>query len=1263
MSMLENSRSEPEDLVVVGSSAGGIEALSVLVGTLPVGFPAPVVLAQHLDPKRPSNLALILERRASLPIVVVSEHTPLEAGKIYVVPANRHVRIRDGHVELEADHGDRPRPSVDLLLSSAASVYGERLIAVILTGSGSDGAAGAVEVKNAGGTVIIQNPQTAHYPSMPLALPPTGVDHIAELAQIGPLLYDILKGVTLPEPEERAEDALRDILNQVSRQTNIDFRPYKPSTIMRRIARRMAVTHNHTIRDYEQYLESHPEEVGELVMAFLIKVTEFFRDGGAFNYLRDQVLPQLIERGRANGRVLRCWSAGCATGEEPYSLALLIADQLGAELPEWSVKIFATDLDEGAIGYARRGVYPRNVLNNSPEEYRTRFFEPIDQGFRISKALRQMVIFGQQDLSRGAPFPRIDLVVCRNLLIYFKPELQQRVLDLFTYSLHQVNGYLLLGKAETARPSKAKFEMIDKRWKVYRCISGPIALTSPQASAQMNSAVERGGGRRTQVEKQLDQELPAGQLATGPLRWFNEQVLRFLPLGVAVIDRGYRIVTINGVARRLLSIRDGGHDQDFLHAVRGLPYTTVRNAIDTVLRERTSMSLSDLELDPSAGGSGRYLMLTIAMLQGEAGTGDLVLISINDVTDQVQTRRHLEAVQAEQKQLVDELSAANRRLSDINQDLQDANEELQATNEELTLAQEELQATNEEFEATNEELQATNEELETNNEELQATNEELETNNEELQATNEELETTNDELSARTGELQELARMLESERVRLSEIVELAPFSILVLRGRALEVEAFNQRYVRLFENRMVHGRSVEEVVELFWKAGTEVVDIIRAVYQEDTPRTTQRMVALLPDEHGQLIEGYVVYTIIPTHDADGKVDGVVLYAEDVTAQRAREAEQRREQLQLVFDNAEQVALALYDASSAGLVMASRRYLDLVERTHGIAPDAASDRRWHDLTFVAEGAEAEQIWNTALESRSVFHLSEVRRKLERDQGESVWDWHLTPIMDADQPRIVRYMLVSAIEITEQAQARAEIERLDQLKDEFLSLASHELRTPLTTMKGYAQLLERLISSSSSAPDREQRIARLAAQFNGKVNRLQRLVEDLVDVGRLQSGKLALILEPVDLADMLRQAVEDAGMLSGEHTIELHLPRSGAPLVAEGDQMRLMQVVLNLIQNALTHAAQSKRVDVRLSRAGGRARIQVQDYGPGIAPDAQGQLFRRFYQGRFPEPSRSGGLGLGLFIARQIVEQHGGTIGVQSALGEGTTFIVELPLSR
>ncbi|MBV9230834.1 MAG: chemotaxis protein, partial [Chloroflexi bacterium] len=373
MSEEKGANDSPSDLVVVGSSAGGVEALSILVGTLPPDFPAPIVLAQHLDPSRPSSLDLILQRRSVLPIEVVQSSIQLRAGRIYVVPSNRHVSINGHRVEVLEDRLKRPRPSVDTLLSTAATAYGERLVAVILTGSGSDGAVGAIDVKNAGGSVIVQDPQTARYPSMPLALPPTIVDFEVSIEQIGPLLYDLLTGVSIPQTEERTEDVLREILEQVSRQASVDFRPYKTSTILRRIGRRMTVTHNRSMREYADYLKSYPQEVGELVQAFLINVTQFFRDAEAFAYLKSEILPKLIAGARERDRVLRFWTAGCATGEEPYSLAMLLTDILGAELPEWSIKIFATDLDEAAINFARRGLYSENLLKGMPNDYRDRF--------------------------------------------------------------------------------------------------------------------------------------------------------------------------------------------------------------------------------------------------------------------------------------------------------------------------------------------------------------------------------------------------------------------------------------------------------------------------------------------------------------------------------------------------------------------------------------------------------------------------------------------------------------------------------------------------------------------------------------------------------------------------------------------------------------------------------------------------------------------------------------------------------------------------
>ncbi len=859
-----DSSKKPGELVVVGSSAGGVGALTTLVSTLNRNFPAPIVLAQHLDPERPSHLGTILERHSTLPIVVVSEDPPtrLESGKVYVVPANRHVTISDGSVILEDDHGDRPKPSIDRLLSSAAEVYGEHLIAVILTGSGSDGAAGGVNVKNAGGVVIVQNPRTAAYPSMPQSLPPTAVDHVVEMEHIGPLLYDILLGVDLPETE-KVDDPMRDLLTQVSAQTNIDFRNYKSSTIVRRIGRRMAVTRNATIREYAEFLRSHPDEIQELVKAFLIKVTGFFRDPEAFEVIKTSILPLLLDHARENGRSLRLWSAGCATGEEAYSLALLVAEQLGPDFPEWNIKIFATDLAVDAINFARRGIYPENVLDDLPDEYRDRFFEQTDHGYRISKALRQVIIFGHQDISRGVPFPRIDLVSCRNLLIYLKPELQQFVLDLFAYSLHQSHGFLFLGKAETTRPTKANYELINKKWKVYRCLSGPQALpiheTLPARNAKIVGEFRKHLAAPGAITNPI--EAAGGAIDVTQLRRINESMLRYTDVAIVIIDRDYRIVIINAMARRLLGVRDIPYDQDFLHTVRGIPYQEVRKAIDTAFREHTTSNLSEVELDHAAEGLGGFVNLTIMTMQTEHSGPELAVITVMDVTEFVQTKRRLEAAQREHADLVSELSEANRRYSTMNKELQDANEELQAANEELMLTQEELQATNEEFESTNEELQATNEELETNNEELQATNEEL--------------QTTNDELTSRTMESHDFMRQVRQDQLHLSALLERFPHYVMVLDAADLTIQSINPGYRELLAGRDVIGLPIGDLFRGKHLGG--LITTLRRVAREGQAITTEPLQANADDEHN----GMFIHTIVPISDViTGKVDRLFIYSE-----------------------------------------------------------------------------------------------------------------------------------------------------------------------------------------------------------------------------------------------------------------------------------------------------------------------------------------------------------------------------------------------
>jgi two-component system CheB/CheR fusion protein len=866
--------SHPDHLIVVGSSSGGIEALCMFVGTLPADFPAPIVLAQHLAPHHSSSLSSLLERRCTLPVHVLAARTLLKAGAIYVVPPNRHVTIEDGFALTQEDHKGRPKPSVDLLFESAAQAYGKGVIAVILTGSGSNGAAGAIEVKRAGGIVIIQNPQTARFPSMPAALPPTLVDFHVDLNQLGPLLSSLLRGEPLLTRQQQGETLDR-LLTWLLVHMHIDCRMYKTTTLLRHIGDRMLVTNTTTMQDYLDYLKETPIEAKQLMVSLLVTYTHFFREPEAFAFLKQTVWPELMARARERDQTLRFWSAGCATGEEAYSLAMLVADLLGSELALWKVKIFATDLSEEAIAFARRGDYTKSSLEGLPSTYRERFFTCADHGYRVTKLVRQMLVFGQQDLTHSIPFPTIDLIMCRNVLSYFTSDVQQLVLNRLTFSLSP-GGYLFLGQAEGVQPSAEHYQAITAEENVYRCTSkaigtdpfpgrSPMLLTPPRVKRHSSDYPARS------VE-QPHAEVPSPAADFGPRRYFNEALFRALPIGIMVIDRAYHLLTANGIARRLLRLPATTDEQDFLHAVPGLPYTQVRTAIDAAFRERNTITLPEVELEVVIGGNGRFVAISLAPLQIEVTPPELVAISVIDVTEQILTRRRLEAMQAEQTQLVNELGNTNKRLDEANKALLQANEALEASNEDMIVAQEELQAKIEELETTNEALQ-------TDIEEMGANEEELEMTNEKLTFSNETFEDADETLNARAGVLQEENSFLFKERTHLAEIIEHAPFPILVLRGPHLLVETFSEPYRKKVQGQDVLDRPLVEVAGYFWDGDLPLVRLASEVYTRDASRN---VLSSYKRENG---DQPLSYALLPAHEADGSVSGVIIYAIDGTRQ------------------------------------------------------------------------------------------------------------------------------------------------------------------------------------------------------------------------------------------------------------------------------------------------------------------------------------------------------------------------------------------
>jgi two-component system CheB/CheR fusion protein len=891
--LADEEEAQQSQLVVVGSSAGGVDALSTLVATLPRDFPAPIVIAQHLEPHRPSHLAPILSNRSTLPIQLVTDTAALTPGVIFLVPSNHHVEITDHGVKVIEAGESAPRPSIDHLFESAAESFGEGLIAVILTGTGSDGTAGARQVKALGGTVVIQNPATAAFPEMPQSLAPTIVDIVAELESIGPLLGDLVRGAyeTHGPDDDRM---LRAFLNDLRDKTGMDFSSYKRPTIMRRLQRRMLATGRTKLRDYVRYVHTTPDEIHKLTSSFLIKVTEFFRDPDLFERLRRQVIPEIVESARRHDNELRIWSAGCATGEEAYSIAILLCEELGEAIDQFNIRIFATDLDPDAVDFARKGIYPPAALANVPVELLRRYFVHTNGDLEIKKNIRALMLFGQHDLAQRAPFPRIDLVLCRNVLIYFTPDLQRRALQLFSFSLRD-GGYLVLGKAETTSPKGEHFVLEDSRLKIYRR-QGARVLIPPSRfrDAASLGLTHSSGDTRAWITGQVKARRESASEAAAAER--AEMVMLHLPVGVVTINRDYDIQSINASARRMLGIHTAAIGSDFVHLAAQLPGQDLRRMIDRAFAGELSTQVFDLGSDDPQDTDGRHLEITCQPQGSDSSSGPAAAVSlvVIDVTGSFRELRDAGAQVAKEKARTEHATLEARRLSEGNRELLRANEDLTSSNAAL-------RSGNQELLIAMEEVQAANEEVETLNEELQATNEELETLNEELQATIEELNTANDDLESRANELQTVASSLEIQRgeseaarARLAAVLDSMPLPVLVVDARARRV-LVNPAFERAFppeiemeddEGRPMVGPGSIEARALADPAGSELTfgalgsDGSRARYVA----RTRPVVA-----HGELVGAIATFT--PCPDAapcpDGQPSGTAARPERAGSSKA----------------------------------------------------------------------------------------------------------------------------------------------------------------------------------------------------------------------------------------------------------------------------------------------------------------------------------------------------------------------------------------
>jgi two-component system CheB/CheR fusion protein len=703
-------------VIGVGSSAGGLEALSLFFKALPPDINAAFIVAQHLAPHSKSMMVELISRQSSLPVVAVEDHVQLKPGVISIVPPNYDVTTLNGELRLtKAGKETRPKPSVDTFFQSLARLYGSRAVGIILSGTGSDGSEGIRYIKENGGITIVQDSESAKYDGMPKSAYETGlVDAVLPPEEIAKKLASILSSRSAPQetdPSDVDPKEFAAILQYLKKEVGTDFTQYKVSTIRRRLEKRLAALGIDSLEEYFEHLRTHTEELSQLSQGMLVSVTSFFRDPEAFQKLAE-CLEVIISKKPADEE-LRIWIAGCATGEEAYTFAFLVTDiceKFGKHIP---VKIFATDLDAEALAIARQGSYSEEDIKGLPGIYLERFFEKKEKSFDVRKQIKDLIVFARQDLIQNPPFVKLDLVSCRNVLIYFETSLQNRVFDIFHYAL-RANGTLFLGKSES--PNLNLFEVIDRKEKIYRRLNVISQLTHhPSTKYSINS-----GTIIPSMKRKIAQMAPLGEIA--PI-----QIMKMVGVSGLVVDDDGLILHIVGDISEYVSIPMGNADfrlSNLLPKSASIEFSVL---LKKVAKEKKMLKSRSYRFERQPKKS--FFILVKPLETAEPTDKPLFLVTFESkrAATVAETAKFTEGTDVPQ------------RILELEQEVAVNRENLQTMIEELEISNEELQSLNEELSSTNEELQASNEELETTNEELQSTNEELITLNEELNVKSSEL--------------------------------------------------------------------------------------------------------------------------------------------------------------------------------------------------------------------------------------------------------------------------------------------------------------------------------------------------------------------------------------------------------------------------------------------------------------------------------------------------------------------------------------------